>query len=96
MENKPKPNHTIKFADVLNSDSLKNINKVFAEVFDVNIRLIDSENNYITKSENCSEFCRLIQSTEKGKKVCRESDINYLKKLKLLLNRLLINGIHPD
>jgi PAS domain S-box-containing protein len=64
----------LKITEIMGLDTLKEINHVFSEVFDLTMLLTDADGNYITEPENLSEFCNVIRQTEKGLQRCEASD----------------------
>ncbi len=68
--------------EIINPQTLKEINEAFANTFDVTMLLTDPEGGYIVGPDNLSEFCQIIRSSKKGLEGCISSDQILAKRAK--------------
>lgn len=68
---------SLNFEDVFNIDEIQKIQDAFSIATGVASLITDAEGNPLTRPSNASAVCQLIQSTEKGKQHCSESNCYY-------------------
>ena len=68
--------------DIMDVEILQEINRIFAEVFDVTMLLTDADGNYLTEPDNISDFCEVIRETDKGLRQCKASDAQLARQVK--------------
>jgi len=70
----------LEVTDLVGIETLKELNEVFADAFDICLLLTDANGKYITGPSNLCEPCQVIRRTEKGLERCKANDALLAKK----------------